>query len=341
MPKPEARGVPVTVTVGPVAVELRTDEPALIEYLGEFYPIRRGPTRSPAWSVDAGRGSTAGMDTNLWGVGYRVDAGRRRLTLRAERLEHVAITARKCIREAMVEFCEHRGYVMLHASAVVGEGGVVVIAGDKGSGKTTLALRAALLRGYRYLSNDHLIVYSLGAGGAGLMLTSLPTLIPVKVGTYLDLEDLLPPPWETEGLAIEEFRALPPAERYRHDRRLLYTYRQLGQDNPILVALQGHDAGPSVTVVLARYAGDGEDVVGPRAVASPVEALMRQVRVDWMFDPHLNQSYLPGEHRDRAAYQADAARLVEAMAGRASVVEWSHRGDPAPLFDALLAGRVG
>lgn len=330
---------PVTLTLGPVTVQLQTSEHGLLDYLAEFYPMHEGRAAPPAWIVDARLGQGTGMARNLWGVQYRVDADRHHLTLRAERLENLAITARKCVREVMVAFCEQRHYVMLHASAVVGECGVVVVAGDKGSGKTTLALRAALRHGYQYLSNDHLIVYPGSPGDTGLVLTSLPTLIPVKVGTYFDLEDVLPPPWDTEGLAIERFRSLPPVERYRHDRRLLYTYRRLGHDNPVLVDLGDPAIGPDVTVVLASYAREGRDVDLPRPASAPVDALMRQVRSDWIFDPTLNQRYLPGQQRDRDAYEADATWLVNILAERARLVEWAHRGDPAPLFEALRTRR--
>ena len=42
---------------------------------------------------------------------------------------------------------------MLHASAVADDERVIVVVGDKGSGKTTLALNAALTRGYRTTSS--------------------------------------------------------------------------------------------------------------------------------------------------------------------------------------------
>ena len=54
-----------------------------------------------------------------------------------------------------------------------------------------------------------------------------------------------------------------------------------------------------------------------------------------MFDPTLNQRYLPRRERDRAMYLADATRLTAALARRAPVLRWSHRGDPAPLLAAL------
>jgi hypothetical protein len=120
----------------------------------------------------------------------------------------------------LLDYCESRGYVMLHASAVARDGRVVIAVGDKGSGKTTLALSAALTRGYRYLSNDHLILYR---DGGRLVATSLPTPIPVKAGIYLDYEALLPEPWENEGADIEALRALPRPQRYASESRLLYT----------------------------------------------------------------------------------------------------------------------
>src|SRR5262245_11858310 len=75
---------------------------------------------------------------------------------------------------------------MLHASAVVNDERVIIVVGDKGSGKTTLGLKAALLHGMRYLSNDHLIVFGDANAeqaaplASRLILTALPTPIPLK-----------------------------------------------------------------------------------------------------------------------------------------------------------------
>jgi hypothetical protein len=208
---------------------------------------------------------------------------------------------------------------MLHASAIADNRRVIIIAGNKGSGKTTLALRGALVHGMRYLSNDHLIIYPGEAPDVALhsrlVLTSLPTPIPVKVGTYLDLEQILPEPWDTEGTDLARYRAMPRRDRYQHDVRVVYTYRRLGQDNPVMMPLGASHAGLLVLVVLARYAAADGPPGDPVPVADPVTALMEHVRFDWMFDPVLNYQYVPRRDRDRAAYAADAQRLAEALAG--------------------------
>ncbi|MGH8881985.1 MAG: hypothetical protein ACRD0P_32325, partial [Stackebrandtia sp.] len=293
----------VVCLLGPVTVELNTDVPEVVDYLAEFYSMATGSARPPDWVVDARVAAAPGMRRNPYGVAYAADPSVREIVVRASDPDNLAISTRKTVRETLVGFYESRRYTMLHASAVAGPGRVIIVVGDKGSGKTTLALRGALEHGLSYLSNDHLIVYpdavsSNGDDAARLVLTSLPTPIPVKVGTYLDLEHLLPEPWDSECLDLASYRRMTPAERYRHDVRVLYTYRRFGQDNPVTVQLRSASHGPRVTVVLARYAGDSEPVGPPIPVANPVAALMEHVRLDWMFDPMLNQRHIPRQERD-------------------------------------------
>ena len=252
----------------------------------------------------------------------------RRARICAEDPRNLAITTRKAVREVLLDYCEARGYVMLHASAVARGGRVVIVAGDKGAGKTTLALSAALRGGWRYLSNDHLILYR---HGGALVATSLPTPIPVKAGTYLDYEALLPQPWENEGTDVEAARALPRPLRYASEGRLLYTFRSLGHASPVHVPLDGCQ----VTVVLAGYAPAGEPSGPLMPVPDPAAALWPHVRFDWAFDPALNTHYLPRAERGRDAYARDAAARLAELASRSAVVAWRHRGDLAPLIAAL------
>ncbi|MGC4858189.1 hypothetical protein [Micromonospora sp. DT41] len=268
--------------------------------------------------------------TNQWGVSWRIDRRDQRVHLRAEAAESLSITARKCVREVLVDHCEQRRYTMLHASAVVDQARTIVVVGDKGSGKTTLALKAALRHGMRYVSNDHLIMYERDGAGT-LTMTSLPTLIPLKIGTFLDLESALPKPWDRDGLDVEAYRASPRSEVHSLDRRVLYTYRRLGHDNPITVDLRSLRSPVTTLIVLASYSpGDAGE---PEPVADPVTDLLAHVRTDWMFDPTLNQRYLPRAERGRGEYLADARRIVTALAERSTVVRWTHRGDPAPILE--------
>ncbi len=326
--------------LGVTSVTLITNHQTVIDYLRDFYRISDDAGSAGDWTVEAIVGPADDtMTTNRWGVSHAADPAVRRLALRAGDPQSLAITTRKCVREALVDYCEQHRYAMLHASAVVDDQKVIIIVGDKGSGKTTLGLKAALGHGMRYLSNDHLIVFGDAMAdqtvplASRLTLTALPTLIPLKIGTYLDLEDKLPPPWDTEGLDIDTYRTAPREQLYGLDRRVLYTFPGLGQDSPINVDLGDTARGSAVLIVLARYAG-AEEPIEVR-VSDPVTALMPHVRTDWMFDPALNQRYLPRIERQPAEYDADARRLVTALAERSRVIEWAHHGDPTPLLDRL------
>jgi hypothetical protein len=295
----------------------------------EFYAPAPPDTRSD-WLIDADVGDGAGMDRNPWGVAYRTDAILRRAVIRGPEAMGVAMTTRKCVREALIDHCERQGYVMLHASALASADHVWIIVGNKGSGKTTLALRGALTHGLRMASNDHLIVYPCGGS---LVVTSLPTPIPVKIGTYLDLEQHLSQPWDDEGRDIEAFRQMPRRQLFQLDRRVLYTFSRLGQDNPIEVPLG------ETTVVLADYAAPDEPVGRARPVDDPLAALLPHVRSDWMFDPLSNTHHLPRHERGRTAYGKDARRLVARLAMRSRVVSWRHHGEIEPLLKETLWAR--
>lgn len=317
--------------LGPVRVAVATDHDGLVDYLRDFYPLEPNNDHdgTAGWTIQARLTEPEpGMALTPWRVGYRADQRTRRAVICSTNPRDLAITVRKAIREVLLDYCEARGYTMLHASAVADDQRTVIVVGDKGSGKTTLALGAVLNHGYRYLSNDHLILYRTPDG---LVVTSLPTPIPVKIGTYLDYADRLGPPWENEGVDIEEFRRMPRQRRYGHDVRLLYTYRGLGQTNPLHTRLEGRE----VVVVLAGYAPDDQPVSAPTSVADPVAALWPHVRFDWAFDPALNTHHLPRTERNRDAYARDAADRLAELAAASRVVAWRHHGALAPLLDAV------
>ncbi|WP_069162911.1 hypothetical protein [Nocardia altamirensis] len=323
------------IDLGTVTIALQTGHADLVRYLREFYQITDGgPAEHPAaWTIRAeARAAERDMALTPWKVGYRADPGGRVLTIYSTNERDLAITTRKAIREVLLDYCEARHYTMLHASAVADDNRVILLVGDKGSGKTTLALNAALTWGYQYLSNDHLILYR---SGDGLVITSLPTPIPIKIGTYLDYEDRLGEPWENEGVDIDAFRKMPRLARYGRDRRLLFTFARLGQPHPVHTALGQRD----VTVALADYGPNGRVSV-PAPVEDPAVALWPHVRFDWVFDPNLNTRYLPRRERNRDHYAHDSRGLLTDLAACSRIVQWCHRGKLGPLSDWLADSGV-
>ncbi|WP_043737184.1 MULTISPECIES: hypothetical protein [Nocardia] len=312
---------------------LVTNDDVVLTYLANFYRIGHLGPAPRDWIVEAMVGAPSPcMAVNEWGVAHCSDANERRARLNCPDPVRLAVSARKAIREVLVDYCEQRRYTMLHASAVADDDTVIIIVGDKGSGKTTLAMKAVLSQGMRYLSNDHLIVYPAEDGPAPvtqLRLTSLPSPIPVKIGTYLDLEPQLPAPWDSGDVRVDAYRSVAREQLYRLDHRIYYTFPRLGQQNPIVVDLHDRGCGPAVIVVLAGYRSGA---AGPVAVEEPIAALMPHVRRDWPFDPNLNQHYLPRRERGLFDYEHDARNLVTALADRATVIGWHHSGDPADLI---------
>jgi HprK-related kinase B len=85
-----------------------------------------------------------------------------------------------------------RGYVMLHASAALGEEGGVAFAAQSGAGKSTMAL-ALVEEGYRFVTNDRLLVRS---HNGQVEMVGVPRIPRVNPGTLLRLPrltSLLPP----------------------------------------------------------------------------------------------------------------------------------------------------
>lgn len=336
------RGRPVTATaetyrLAGIEVTVRTDEPTVLAYLRSFYPVVAGG-RDRAWTVDVRRGQPeADMALTAYGVGCRSDVTRRLVTVRAPGVRDLEVTTRKVVRDVLVAHWEQLGYTMLHASAIAGDGRLIVFVGEKRSGKTTLALRAVLEHGYQLVSNDHLVLHSRPPGEVGLVSSSLPTLIPVKVGTYLDLEDLLPAPYDLAGIDLVHWRGLTPARRYGSDQSVYFTYGTLGQVNPVALPVGG-PGGLAVIVVFPTFV----PAAAPAGPLLPLESawseLRRHIRSDWVFDrARVLRRLLPGE-RTEEQFTADGERLCGELASYCPSLRWFHAGDPGPLL-AMLANR--
>lgn len=170
----------------------------------------------------------------------------------------------------------------------------------------------------------------------GLVATSLPTPIPVKVGTFFDMADRLPPPWDSNGADERTWRVVPAARRYAADTAVYFTFGQLGQPNPVLVGLTGWQ----VIVVFPFYAEAQDPVeVRPLPLAAAVTELTAHVRTDWVGDDRTQQRHLPFAYRHVSAFTTDGMRLAAEVVDTAqTMVRWGHHGDPAPLLAALHPG---
>ncbi|WP_329217987.1 hypothetical protein OG352_17445 [Streptomyces sp. NBC_01485] len=83
--------------------------------------------------------------------------------------EPVATATARLAREVMRGMLLRAGWSVLHASAVVREGGVVLTFGQKGAGKTTTALALANRYGWGLLANDRVFVRPNETGGVDVL----------------------------------------------------------------------------------------------------------------------------------------------------------------------------
>ncbi len=316
--------------VGSVDVAVQTPSAVVHALQQAFYTPHSDQRAIPDWTIHAiPSPRPTEVPVNPFGVGYAADLATRTLTLWSPHEQHLAITTRKCVREVFLNACEQRRHTMLHAAAVYRDGHVIVFAADKRGGKTTLALRAVLEHGWRWLANDHLIVYPDDGGLTG---TSLPTPIPVKVGTLVDLDDRLPAPWDGNNVDVDWWRAQPPERRHASDTAVYFTFAGLGQPNPVLIPLRpGH-----LTVVLPRYVGRTDLPHQPEPVSGDDAAaeLARHVRLDWAAAEQARR-HLPFPTRDLDTVGRDGVAHAAQLAATARTVRWAHHGDPARLLADL------
>src|SRR5262249_30099057 len=97
-----------------------------------------------------------------------------------------------------------RGYVMLHASAVLGPSGGVGFAAGSGAGKSTMAL-ALVEQGYRFITNDRLLVRAVSGRAEMAGVPKLPRINPGTIVKLPGLKDMVPP-----GVR-EQYKRLAPS----------------------------------------------------------------------------------------------------------------------------------
>jgi hypothetical protein len=328
--------LPAAYRLGPVAVRVECDE-SVASYLDQFYEREHQPAED-AWTFRCGGAPAPGLAVkrNPFGVGVQVDAERRAVHLRAERPEDLRITLRKLIRAVFLQHCEAKGFTLLHAAAVYDDRTLLVLVGDRGAGKTTLALDAALRHGFTLLSNDHLVVYR---EGERLVLTSVPTVVSVKMGTALSLRGVLPPHPGLEGIEAADLGALGSPRLRRNRRSLYFSFGELGQ--PFLPRLElGPGTPPRARwIVFPRFGGSAGEPAPYRTPISAATAVQRFHREEWVYGDDDGPEYFPAPRRDAVQFVADSRVLCRALVQGAPTLRWRHAGDVAPLLDRIRAGR--
>ena len=139
-------------------------------------------------------------------------------------------------RSVLPLFLQHRGAQALHASAVLGTGGVVGICGRAGAGKSTLAYGLSL-RGHRLWADDALVVSSIDPPRAMALRGELRLLRDVR--EYQDLSS------ETIELGTEGGEEAPLAR--------ILVLRPKEQDEILVLSAESLEAGQAFAA-LAEHA---------------------------------------------------------------------------------------
>ena len=103
------------------------------------------------------------------GLAYRSSPAAGSLTVVGCRTEDVATATARLAREVVRGVLLRDGWSVLHASAVVQDGRVVLTLGGKGAGKTTTAMTLAHRHGLGLLANDRVFVRPAEGGGVDVL----------------------------------------------------------------------------------------------------------------------------------------------------------------------------
>ena len=159
------------------------------------FVIHGEPVYDPARMRDVPRGERSVKEATYDAADARIVLKRRTgVTIYIAEPEHYAVgdmtrdlhQAVNAISMVFTKAMLRRGYVMLHASAGLGEDGGIAFAAPSGTGKSTMAL-ALLDDGYQFVTNDRLLVRP--AGGV-VEMVGVPKIPRVSPGTLLRLPKL-------------------------------------------------------------------------------------------------------------------------------------------------------
>lgn len=318
-----------------IQVTVFTDHAPLLQYLDEFHD-RVGIAVSGGWTIVARLADPVpGMTINPWGAGYQADPENRVLQRQVADPVFLRAGTQIAMREALVEDWENRGYTMLHAAAVRKDDLLILLMGNMRAGKTTLALNGAMQHGFEIVSNDHTVVYR---DGDHLVVTEIPTVIAVRIASYLEMEDFLPQPYDLNGVDIEAWRKRPKQEQIEAgDEHVMY-YSRASLRQPLRSSVRcGPGTGTRVVIVSPTFSSPAS---APQRVADAGSLLPQHIRTKWAFDPNRNTHELPRDQRTPDVFLADGLALAAELADGAEAYVWAHDGNITPLLETLTAGRT-
>lgn len=118
------------------------------------------------------------------------------------------------VRELVLSDALRSGWIVMHGSAVAQDGRATVFLGNKGAGKSTLALEAAERRGCAYISNDRVL---LKATDRGILVRPYPMSVRLGGGTIRNSAAL-----RSHLHAYDHLQAalLPLEEQFAHTDKL-------------------------------------------------------------------------------------------------------------------------
>lgn len=159
------------------------------------FALDSGPVRLPAFPRPDGERL---LDADAT-VAFDVGRGRCDTTVRYGGSRFAArVRLMRVVREYFHNHALQNGHLVLHAAAVVYRGRSLLIAGGKGSGKTTMMLRLLAEPEVAFLSNDRVLVEI----GRTPNATGVPTVIALREGTLQ-----LMPALAARLTSIGDFRA--------------------------------------------------------------------------------------------------------------------------------------
>jgi HprK-related kinase B len=260
--------------------------------LAGFVPVARGDGRPPKEAVCEVRG---GRLVRKLATGVLMGLGRRDAFAIGDLVRHLN-QGINLVNNRYAKAVLRRGHLLLHASAVVRDGRAVALAGPPGAGKSTAALHL-VEHGFRFVSNDRLLVRSHASGVEALGYPKQPRVNPGTLLHHPRLRALLEP---ADRAALG---SLPPAELWKLERKCDVDLEAIYGEGTVTLA-----AGLAALIVLTwRPAGTGLTV--RRLDRSEALACLPLVRKDLgVFD--LDRRRREDAVREVLAYSALFARIV-------------------------------